>query len=204
MGMFDQPEKNEKLIIVHSENTTVFANYLQMLISSNDDNGEEVVGIKDGSIKTTIWSDKEYVAQKPTLSSNEHILFIGRGKIIPEECYGMETKYNQYGMTYGWLGKRAFLKISDTPKKIEDVKSFLEYAKQYDPNVNSDEIFGLKAHISQLKRKRIGDVLKDLGKTMLSYYWVAASDQKDRIKSVQYRCLTIAFYREGLSKFMDM
>lgn len=206
MGMFDQPEKKTKLIIVHSQNTAVFANFLQMMITSNDDEGETVVGIKDGSVETTIWSDKEYVAQKPTLSSNDHILFIGRGKIIPEECYGMQSKYDNYGMTYGWLGKRAYLKINDTPTKFDEIKSFLDYAKKYDPQVTFDEIIGAKAAASAAKRKGIGGFLKNVGKYMLPLgpLWFMDAELKDRVKSIQYRCLTIVFYKEGLDKFLQM
>lgn len=205
MGMFDQSEKMGSLIIVHSANTAVFANYLQMLISSNDDEGNTIIGVKDGSINTTIWSDKEYLAQKPTLSSNEHILFIGRGKIIPEECYGMQQKFSKYGMSYGWLGKRAYLKITHTSIKKSEVEKFLDYAKKYDSGINVNAILGVDAKVKAIKRKGIAGLMKyGVKHCIVDPALTLTGEYKDRIKSLQYRCLTTVFYREGLANFFEV
>lgn len=104
-----------------------------MLIASNDDEGNTIVGVKDGSIKTMVWSIKQYLDNKPQLSSDQHTLFIGQDKKISEECYGMEPKFSKYGMSYGWLGKRANLKVTDTSVKKNDVKDLLQFAENYEP-----------------------------------------------------------------------
>ena len=70
-----------KLIIVCDEKTEQYANYLRQLISTNDDKDGEVKGVVDGSVEAAVWLDKEYIANKATISSSEHILFIGDNKV---------------------------------------------------------------------------------------------------------------------------
>ena len=91
MEMFGQAEKQQSLIIVHSDDTVAYANYLMMLIASNDDEGNTIVGVKDGSIKTMVWSIKQYLDNKPQLSSDQHTLFIGQDKKFPKSA----TEWNR-------------------------------------------------------------------------------------------------------------
>ena len=51
-----------KLIIVCDESTQEYANYLRQLVSSKDDEENEVVGTKDGSVDAVVWLEKDYVA----------------------------------------------------------------------------------------------------------------------------------------------
>lgn len=95
----------KKLIIVCDEKTEPYANYLRQLISTNDDKDGEVVGIEDGTVEAAVWLEKEYLANKAQISSNEHILFIGDNKTSKSESSSMIVKYDKYGMKYGWLGK---------------------------------------------------------------------------------------------------
>ena len=61
MAMFGQEIPKTKLIIVHSKTTAAFANYLQMLISSKKEQGDNDTGSADRVVETTIWSDEEYM-----------------------------------------------------------------------------------------------------------------------------------------------
>ena len=202
MEMFGQAEKQQSLIIVHSDDTVAYANYLMMLIASNDDEGNTIVGVKDGSIKTMVWSIKQYLDNKPQLSSDQHTLFIGQDKKISEECYGMEPKFSKYGMSYGWLGKRANLKVTDTSVKKNDVKDLLQFAENYEPKKDEKQFnvdATTKSTLKQVATEMIMyGVLGPLS-TAIDY-----KKYKDKIKNIQYKCLTTVFYREGLSKFFEM
>ena len=98
MAMFGQEIPKTKLIIVHSKTTAAFANYLQMLISSKKEQGDNDTGSADRVVETTIWSDEEYKAQKPTLSNQDHILFIGRSNVLSEEEYGIKKVAEPIGL----------------------------------------------------------------------------------------------------------
>lgn len=123
-------EQRIKLIIVHSGEAEKYANYLQLMVSSSDDNEETVIGVKDGSVETVVWSEKDYLAQKPTLSSSDYILFVGSSKKLQNEYCGMQEKFSRFGMRYSWLGKRGLLSVDDGIRR-KDYDQFLSYARNY-------------------------------------------------------------------------
>jgi hypothetical protein len=205
MSIFDPSAEKTKLIIVHSENTEEFANLLRNLISSNDDQGDTIVGVKDGTVEVAVWSDKVYAGQKPTLSSCDHYLFIGRGKIQSKEGYGMNTVFDHFGMKYGWLGNQAFLKVDDYPLKRDEVEEFISFIKNYDPTANLTIPY--KSEDSNQQKKRF---LKDYAKLAIPVPFLGAyllvkdhRASKNRIRSISYKALTIAFYKEGLASFLE-
>ncbi len=208
MGMFDHQVTKTKLVIVHSENTAAFANFLQMLITTQKEQDSMNIGSADKAIETTVWSDKDYAAQKPTLSNQDHILFIGRSKMLSEEAYGMTKKFDNFGMQYGWLGKYAYMKVSGErfTKKLLD--SYIEFAKKYDPEVTVESIFGLEAQNEWRKRNTTQAILEkgaiigllgDIGSHML----LERKKNMSLFRSNQYRVLTLAFYKEGLASFLE-
>lgn len=124
--MFNQTS----LTIVYTEGTEEYANYLQLMLSSNDDNGDNIVGVKDGSVSAAVWSEKQYLDNKPKISNNQHVLFIGKSKQISKECFGMQEKFSKFGMKYSWLGKRGMLCVDHSIKRKE-YDDFIEYARNY-------------------------------------------------------------------------
>lgn len=208
MGMFDQQAAKTKLVIVHSENTAAFANYLQMLITTNKDQDSVKVGPADKTIETTVWSDKDYAAQKPTLSNQDHILFIGRSKILSEEAYGMTKKFDNYGMQYGWLGKHAYMKVSEERFTKNMLDSYIEFAKKYDPELTFENIFGPEAQNEWRKRNKThallekGAIIGFFG-SIGSQVLLERKKQMSLFRSSQYRVLTLAFYKEGLTNFLE-
>lgn len=124
-------KSTKKLIIVCDEKTERYANYLRQLISTNDDKDGEVVGIEDGTVEAAVWLEKEYLANKAQISSNEHILFIGDNKTSKSESSSMIVKYDKYGMKYGWLGKRAMMKVDNAMLAPEVYDEFITYCLGY-------------------------------------------------------------------------
>ena len=220
--MFDQYD-SKKLILVHSDYTEVFANYLQLLISSSGEEDRKNAGDENRTVETVIWSEKEYTAQKPTLSSVDHIVFIGRGKTIEKETYGMKTRFEKYGMRYGWLGKRAFLNVSGEDLNKKQLAEFIEYIKEYDPERNEIDVKYNNVPAAA-KRKGISNILKKGSPAILSFpalpvgglpffgvhmlinifitKGVMSDKMKDSIRSSQYHVATIIFYKEGLADFL--
>ena len=121
----------QKLIIVCDEKTREYANYLRQLISVNDDGSEQIVGTADGTVEVGVWSEKEYQDQQKAISSNEHILFVGSNKTSASETKNMVEKFNQYGMKYGWLGKRAMMQVDDPLLSKEEYTKFIEFCAVY-------------------------------------------------------------------------
>ena len=104
-------EQVRKLIIVCDEDEKEYARFLMSLISLTDDKDGEVIGIRDGSISATIYTPQQYLDNELTISSNQHILYMGQLKDFKKGIPYIPVKFEKYGMSYGWLGRTAFLKV---------------------------------------------------------------------------------------------
>ena len=93
MGRPHMPLK-KKLIIVSDDDTKKYATYLMQLISSKDD-CEEIVGIKDGSVDATIWSEKQYLDSLGTLTTSTYVLFVGNGKAAKLARENMQHEFDE-------------------------------------------------------------------------------------------------------------
>lgn len=105
-----------KLIIVCDEKCRPYADYFLQLLGLEDDSNDEVIGIKDGSVSATIWLEKDYNANSVQLASNQHLLFIGNSKFIKQKSKHMNIKFNEFGISYGWIGKQAFILVESNVK----------------------------------------------------------------------------------------
>lgn len=94
----------KSLIIVSGENEKVYAELLLSLVTLIDDDKEngKVVGIKDGSVNATIWSEKIYEDNNPQMTSSTKIVFLGKSKstefILPNIKFNEELK--KYGILW--------------------------------------------------------------------------------------------------------
>ncbi len=227
--MFDQ---KIQLIIVSSADTEKYANLLQKMIGSSDDTEDEVVGVRDGSVEAAVWTEEQYFAQKPTLQSSTHILFIGTSKKLEKEYYGLQSKFEKYGMNYAWIGKQGRLFV-DSNIKRKEYEDFLEYAKQYISDAKekmSTQSQSVKKDATALgigaaaEAASVGAaagaasgmaiflpfaaaVFTPVGAMGLGIFGALKMGrhlkEKRDVLDQQYACLIIKFYLDGLQKFLD-
>ena len=182
--MFEQ--NITKLIIVCDDNTVGYANYLRQLISANDDEEDVIIGTKDGAIKVSVWLEKHYLDNMSTISSNEHVLFIGENQASKNEISSMTVKFDQFGMKYGWLGKRGMMIISKTIDNPEDYNEFFELCRNYKTEFEFIEFKkslpeqALDAAVSAMGD--IPDIMLNVGNTLLSFLGPVPQQQMIREK----------------------
>ena len=222
--MFEQ--NITKLIIVCDDNTVGYANYLRQLISANDDEEDVIIGTKDGAIKVSVWLEKHYLDNMSTISSNEHVLFIGENQASKNEISSMTVKFDQFGMKYGWLGKRGMMIVSKTIDNPEDYNEFIELCRNYKTEFEFIEFKkslpeqALDAAVSAMGD--IPDIMLNVGNTLLSFLgpvpaiasdavnavaeatkWITTTDDQRKITDQQFRALTLILYMDGLSEFLE-
>lgn len=193
-------ENNKKLIIVHDKRSEEYANYLNQLISQNDDVDDKVVGCKDGTVTSTVWNEEQYKANKPKLTSNSYVLFIGDNKFINTETKNMNVYFNQYGMRYGWLGKRATMYVSKDILKEKDYNEFMEFFQKYNENFEKVKLNLIKTAPLAVKW---GGVLIPRVYPVAIYGLIFGNKAIRKIREQQYVCLTLKFYLEALEKFLE-
>ena len=222
--MFEQNIK--KLIIVCDDNTVGYANYLRQLISANDDEEDVIIGTKDGAIKVSVWLEKHYLDNMSTISSNEHVLFIGENQASKNEISSMNVKFDKYGMKYGWLGKRGMMIVSEVISQPETYNEFIELCRNYKTEFEFIEF--KKSLPEQALDAAVGvmgdvpDIMMNVGNTLLSFLgpvpaiaadavnavaeatkWITTTEDQRKITDQQYRALTLILYMDGLSDFLE-
>ena len=218
----------KKLIIVCDNKTEEYANLLRQLISSKDDTENEVVGIEDGTVGVVVWLEKEYRDNMATISSNEHILFLGNGEVSKKEFNSsMKMYYDQFGMTYGWLGNRGVLRVTTEIDDEEEYNKFVELYSNFNLDFEAIEFKNFRETVANTVDKQAkglfsknkftkaamtagglaaglaaGGIVGVAGAGIIGSKVVSVNRQK-KIKQQQYHTLVVAFYREGLAKFLE-
>ena len=200
----------KKLIIVCEEKLRQYGDFLAQLISLQDDKNEEIVGVKDGAVAAQVWTEKEYSANAPQISSEQYILFIGNSKLLKEKRTYMQAQFSQYGMCYGWLGKQAALFV-DHVVSLEEYDDFIALAQGNQPEVTKlieaknevknnallDKFTPAKAILVGMVNPLVAVVGQGIKHTIK-----AANNKK--IEAQQYSCLTLLFYLKGLAVFLGL
>lgn len=218
----------KKLIIVCDNKTEEYANLLRQLISSKDDTENEVVGIEDGTVGVVVWLEKKYRDNMATISSNEHILFLGNGEVSKKEYNSsMKMYYDQFGMTYGWLGNRGVLRVTTEIDDEEEYNKFVELYSNFNLDFEAIEFKNFRETVANTVDKKTkglfsknkftkaamtagglaaglaaGGIVGAAGAGIIGSKVVSVNRQK-KIKQQQYHTLMVAFYREGLAKFLE-
>ena len=201
--MFAEQKKNQ-LIIVCTEKTRKYANYLIQLIGAKDDAEDQEVGIRDNSVEAVVWGEKDYKANLPTLKSSANILFIGSNKMIKDEAANMNEVFNSYGMQFKSLGHRAAMYVEDKVISKEDYEAFLDLCNKYQ---NAFE----KVHLTFVDTanpvaKAIGlgiSAINPISYTAAVAGLVKGILNKGKVMDQQYTFLVLYSYLELLPKFLE-
>lgn len=198
--MFENSNRKTELMIVCDEKLMEYANYLMALISKNDDADGKIVGTKDGSVSAAIYTPKNYKDTLAKITSNTHILFIGSFKEAKEHGKNVDSQFSKYGMHYGWLGKRAVMYVDDKMLKKDEYDKFISFSKNYLEKVEKATVNFVNGLPNAAKW--VGVFLPVVYPAAI-YGLISGSRAQKKIKDQQYRCLTLAFYLDGLQKFLE-
>lgn len=194
----------KKLIIVCDEKLRQYGDFLAQLISLHDDKDDEVVGVQDGSVAAQVWTEKEYTANAPQISSEQYILFIGNSKLLKEKRAYMQAQFSQYGMNYGWLGKQATLFVEQT-LSLKEYGNFIEFAQGNQPDIKRLVDTKVEAFKEDTKKELFS--IKSFAANIVMPGFSAmrfAITSKKEVEAQQYSCLTLLFYLKGLSAFLGL
>lgn len=211
--MFDKQTPKTELMIVCDDKSMKYAKYLVQLVGKKDDGEDTTVGTKDGSVSAAIYTEKQYKDTLAKITSNTHILFIGKNKTTKEEAKFIDFKINCFGMKYGWQGKRAVMFVDESIKK-EDYDAFVEYAHKYQLEYQKKSIVkkSTAAGVGVAAGAGAGMVAAGVAGWLIApfaaapaaiYGLVQSAKAKEELKEQQYRCLTLAMYMDALQAFLE-
>lgn len=194
--MFETQTPKTELIIVCDDKTSEYANHLMQLIGTVDDGEKTTIGTKDGSVSAAVWTVKEYKDTLSKITSDTHVLFMGKNKDAKKEAKFIDYKIDCFGMKYGWKGKRAVMFVEKELKK-DSYSAFVKYAHNY----------GLKHE--EIPKWRFWEVI-GIAACFLIFPPIAIilaiiknNQKKEKMKEQQYHCLTSVMYLDGLQAFLE-
>lgn len=124
----------KKLFIIDNEKESAYALLLLQLISARDDNAEtgEIVGIKDGSVDASLWTEKEYNDSRAKIVSSNKIIFVGLSDTSEAISKNIvyDSELSKWGIYIGWLGNIGV--IYSNPKVLmKDSNLYAEFYSDY-------------------------------------------------------------------------
>lgn len=208
------------LIIVCDEKRKEYANYLSQLISMEDDTEEATVGVKDGSVQAQVWLEKDYKANSATISSTQHIVFIGNSKLLKEQRSHMKSEFSDFGMVYSKLGRRAAIYVDDVVS-LDKYDDFISFAQNYEKDITklvtdkskkadaAGVAVGAGAAGVALGGKAIAAIIAPVALAPIVGLGVSIPlakrlKLKTKIKDQMYSCAIMKFYLEDLNKFLGL
>ena len=201
--MFAEQKKNQ-LIIVCTEKTRKYANYLIQLIGAKDDAEDQEVGIRDNSVEAVVWGEKDYKANLPTLKSSANILFIGSNKMIKDEAANMNEVFNSYGMQFKSLGHRAAMYVEDKVISKEDYEAFLDLCNKYQKAFEKVHLTFVDTANPVAKAIGLGiSAINPISYTAAVAGLVKGVLNKRKVMEQQYTFLVLYSYLELLPKFLE-
>lgn len=197
--MYDQETKN--LMVVFDKESAEFAAYFIQLIGQRDDKDDgTVVGPKDGSITAALWTEKQYLDNLAQITSNQHVLFLGNFKTAKENMQYAKMDFSEYGMNFGWLGKRAVMYVDSRSWKKDEYNNFVEFAKK-----DMDTFKGSVSDSKTSTKVAIGVPLFVVGGAIA--VGAAALIHRFKLKNIYFKernyALALHAYLYCLSKFME-
>ena len=197
----------KNLIIVCEKEYKKIGDYITQLITLNDDTLDDIVGTKDGEVKAIVWDEKIYKDNFVKLTSNSYVLFIGGKKFIKQHNEFAKTEYCEYGVRYGWLGRKAILTVEKTIT-ADKYDSFLEFARTYEKNFNAI-IDGKSKTITKANKAINGAaaaaaLIDPVSTVLVSIFAMKQLKSQKEVQMQQYSFGAIKFYMDDLSKFLEL
>ncbi len=120
------PDKKLLVVICKDE---LLLNEIRNLVETNDDTDGTIVGTADNSIKIIPWTEKTWKNNAADERLNHaKILFVGDIEGTETISPLVETKFEKFGVSYGWTENKAILTANQ--KVLEDRKNYAEFLKE--------------------------------------------------------------------------
>lgn len=203
--LFGEPQT---LIVVYKDELLV--NQLKKLVESKDDNGAEVIGTRDDSVRIIAWSEKVWKDQKKAGNINNKVLFIGNVKGVDDLMPIVDVKYDAFGIKYGWAGNQAVLLCNNWKlKKAEDYNAFLKEFNKYPVSEalkSEDRKVEVEVVDAEPKKgffNKLSNAIAKTAKNVGTSINDASSANSEKVIRQQYILGINKLYHDHLQEFMD-
>ena len=187
-------EEKKELRIVCRKGTEEFAETLETLCA----------GLP--GVDASVWSERDYLDCKGTMTGAEYVLFLGEGIALQEEGVSIPPRWESHGMSYGWSGRRAALAATERPlagkKKI---RAFLEYLQSAHPEITPAELETVAEENAMAWGESLKATVNPFAMVLDSMFRtpVSSAGTITALGRLQYKAAVMKFYRDALPEFLN-
>ena len=186
--------QRKELRIVYRRGTEEFAEALQQRLDGT-------VGLD-----SALWTEKDYLDCRRSMPEDAYVLFLGDGAALQQEGVPCAPRFAQYGMAYGWSGRRAFLTATERPLNgKKKIRAFLEYLQQQHPEITPEELETVAAENALAWADSLKASVNPLASVLDSMFRapVSSAGTITALGRLQYKAAVAEFYRSGIADFLD-
>lgn len=189
------------LIVVYKDEMLV--NQIKKLVETKDDeDAENTVGTKDGTVNIVSWTEKVWLEQKKAGNINNKVLFLGNIKGVDNLIPVIDVKFNEFGVKYGWAGTQAVLCVD--PKAISKKEDYISFLQKL-AALPVPEKFKITTEVTSAPSKKSARIVAFLG-SVASEITSLAKDVFTNKKAVKQQMLfygIMNLYANHLEEFMN-
>ena len=209
--MFDSEwggSKAKKLVIIYDKKSKMYADYLFQMISANNKIGNEAVS-------AVLWDEKQFQDNEATWSSENYVLFVGDSDLAEDSKTFMNVIYNEAGIHYLSLGRKAVLDVDDKGLNEEnDLNKLNEIFENYREELEKKDLSSFDKKHKNRKMAALTGLVLCTPLSVVGLVGAAAvaaggnkfldsKKEKEQLRITQCLCATMMFYHEFLPKFLE-
>lgn len=120
----------ETVVIVEAKGSGKYAKQLYNMIGTRDDEGETIVGPRDGTVQASIFDENKFKCNQ--LSSEQKVIFVGNPKFAKDYLEALDSlatdKLDAHGVHIRIGGKHASIAVDGGAGNKEAYWRFLDFA----------------------------------------------------------------------------
>lgn len=193
----------KNLFVVSAKSNSSFSNEILHVIREDEKNRHPL--LTPEQLRVVVMNEEQWIIHHHELLPNSHVLFIGPVNVVSWLPKEMDTKFEKYGIRYGWAGHRASLIVDEKP--LKDHALYEKFLKELKEICSVEDLIKSPKRIDALQLIGMlcvallvpfGSVLVG-GKLIKDWY---ANDLF--VKKQQYVFGIFHLYRNHLKEFMEM
>ena len=186
-------EERKELRIVYRRGTEKYAEYLESLLEDRP------------GVDASVWTERDYLDCKGTMTGAEYVLFLGDGIALEQEGVTIPPRYENFGMSYGWSGRRAAVIATERPLAGKrKIRAFLEYLQQAHAEITPEELQTVADENAMAWGESLKASVNPFAMVLDSMFRtpVSSAGAITAVGHLQYKALVMEFCKNGVDAFL--
>ncbi len=193
----------KNLFVVSSKTDSGLSN--EILHAIREDEKNRHPPLTPERLRVVVMNEEQWIIHHHELLPNSHVLFVGPVNVVSWLPEQMTTKFEKYGIRYGWIGHRASLIVNE--KTLKNHALYDQFLKELKELCSAEDLIRSPKRLDALQL--IGmlcvALLVPFGSVLVGGKLIKDWYSNDLfVKKQQYVFGIFHLYRNHLKEFMEM